>query len=121
MKSIQDSLQKIKLFVLSGVGEWGIPVLVLLVAFSAFGLGRLSVLTERTPISLAKAGVAPKAMAPGGLLEASKNGSEYFYPWCPGAADIQPLDQVWFKDRSAAERAGYVPAKSCKGLTANEQ
>ncbi len=117
MQSIQDSLQKIKLFVQVGAGDWGAPVLVLLVAFSAFGLGRLSALTERAPLTLQEAEVAPKALAPGGMFVASKSGGEYLYPWCNGAADIQPMDQVWFKDRSSAERAGYVAAKSCKGLS----
>lgn len=117
MQSIQDSLQKIKLFTEMKAGEWGMPLLVIIVAFSSFGLGRLSALTERAPLTLQEAGVAPKALAPGGMFVASKSGGVYMYPWCNGAADIQPIDQIWFKDRSSAERAGYVAAKSCKGLS----
>lgn len=101
------------------VGEWGLFAIVGLVAVAAFGLGRLSALEEVHPVvSVAQAPAAerPHPITPGGLLVASRTGEVYYYPWCGGASNIAPANQVWFKTAEAAERAGYRPAKNCKGL-----
>ena len=116
MKSIQDSWLKIKLLLEAGVGEWGIAALVVLIALSCFGLGRLSALLEKPAISIHQTASAAQALAPGGMYEASKSGTNYYFPWCSGAQGIQPTEQIWFKTEAAAQKAGYAPAKNCKGL-----
>jgi len=118
MQSIQETWQKIKLSLEIGLGEWGIALLVVLVAFACFGLGRLSVLSEaKSSISISAAAAGVPVIAAGGMYEASKSGTNYYFPWCTGAESIQPEDQVWFKSEAAAQKAGYSPAKNCKGLT----
>ena len=120
MESIQEAWQKIKVSLEVGLGEWGIALLVVLIAFACFGLGRLSALTEaKTPISISQAAAAVPAIATGGMYEASKSGTNYYFPWCGGAQGIQPADQVWFKTEAAAQKAGYTPAKNCKGLSSS--
>ncbi len=117
MESIQEGWQKIKLSLEVGVGEWGLAALVVLIAIACFGLGRLSTLSEHPAISIGQAASAAQALAIGGMYEASKTGNTYYFPWCTQAESIQPLDQVWFKTEAAAQKAGYSPAKNCKGLT----
>jgi hypothetical protein len=118
MESIQETWQKIKVSLEIGLGEWGIAMLIVAVAFACFGLGRLSALAEeKTSISISEAATVAPTMAAGGMYEASKSGADYYFPWCAGAEAIQPEDQVWFKTEAAAQKAGYTPAKNCKGLT----
>lgn len=105
-----------------GLGEWGMPVLFVLVALSAFGLGRLSALEDARPavsIGQAPAAAEPRAMALGGQFVASRTGTVYYYPWCSGAQQIAPQSQVWFTSEKAAQNAGFRPAKNCKGLAGN--
>ena len=117
MPTIQESCLRIKVLLEKGVGEWGLITLIILVALACFGLGRLSALTEaKTPIAIRQAASAAQALAPGGMYVASKSGSVYYFPWCGGAQSIQPSEQVWFKTEVAAKKAGYAPAKNCKGL-----
>ena len=118
-KNIQDFFAKCKDLLEEGVGEWGLFAIILLVALSAFGLGRLSALQSARPAvsvgeapSLAK----PRGMYRGGQYVASRSGTTYYYPWCGGAQNIAPERQVWFKTEAAAQKAGYRPAKNCKGL-----
>ncbi len=101
------------------LGEWGLILIVFLVAFSSFGLGRLSAFENARPaISIGQAPevAQPRGMNIGGLVVASRNGTVYQFPWCGGAANIKPENQVWFKDEKAAQAAGYVASKACKGL-----
>ena len=120
MQRIQDMWQKIKGVLDVGIGEWGIAALVFLVGLAAFGLGRLSALEEVRPVvSIERAETikAPRqGMYAGGLVVASRTGSAYYYPWCGGADKILSKNQVWFQSEEAATRAGYRPAKNCKGL-----
>ena len=119
MKTITEYWLKIKGVLDAGVGEWGLFVLVFLVAISSFGLGRLSALQDaRPPVALAEAGQLsePRALYIGGLTVASKAGSVYYFPWCSGADKITPDNQLWFASEEAAREAGYSPAKTCKGL-----
>lgn len=50
------------------------------------------------------------------IFVGSKNGKTYHYPWCPGAKQIKPENQVWFSSKIEAENFGYKPASNCKGL-----
>ena len=122
MGNIQDIGLKIKGLAADMVHEWGLVIIVFLVAIASFGLGRLSALEEaRPPISITQAPSAAnqQAMAPGGLLVAARSGSVYYYPWCTGASKILLQNQRWFQSEDAARKAGYAPAKNCKGLNSN--
>ena len=119
MQNIQEFLDKCKGHVYEGVGECGLIMVVFLVGIASFGLGRLSALeTARPPVSITQAPelASPRAMYLGGLLVAAKTGHSYYFPWCAGMDKISPENQVWFKDEVAAQKAGYTPAKNCKGL-----
>ena len=121
MGNIQDIGLKIKGLAADMVHEWGLIIVVFLVAVASFGLGRLSALEEaRPPVSITQAPMAAnqQAIAPGGLLVAARSGSVYYYPWCTGAAKILQQNQRWFQSEEAARKAGYAPAKNCKGLAA---
>src|SRR3989344_9050145 len=122
MQRIQDIGLKIKGLGAEMVHEWGLVLIVFLVAMASFGLGRLSALEDaRPPISVTQAPMAAnqQAMAPGGLLVAARSGSVYYYPWCAGASRILPQNQRWIQSEEAARKAGYAPAKNCKGLNSN--
>ena len=119
MQSIQDFWLKIKNATEEGVGEWGLYMVIILVGFASFGLGRLSALERaRPPVSITMAPelARPQGMYRGGLYVASRTGGVYYYPWCAGGQNIPPERQVWFATPEAAKAAGYQPAKNCKGL-----
>jgi hypothetical protein len=116
---IQEYSSKIKYLFESRAGEWGVPILLVLLSVASFGLGRLSVLeTSREAVSIGHAPIIaePRGMYPGGAYVASRTGSAYYFPWCAGAAKILPQNMRWFPDESSAKAAGYAPAKNCKGL-----
>lgn len=50
----------------------------------------------------------------GGRVVASKNGSKYHYPWCPGAGQINEENKVWYENESQAQNAGLTKAKNCQ-------
>src|SRR3989344_907619 len=121
MGRIQGLWQKIKNWSEDAIGEWGLIAIVLLLGLASFGLGRLSALEQAKPVVSIKESVIegePRAMHVGGLLVASRRGSAYHYPWCPGAATIAESNKIWYSIEDAALRAGYAPAKNCKGLEA---
>jgi hypothetical protein len=117
-------------------------LIILLVGFSSFGLGRLSVINEnREPIIVEENGAeilstdssdvsagkvtaqtasvaqsSPVALTPGGKVVASKNGTKYYFPWCGGVSKIAETNKVWFNSEAEAKAKGYTPAANCKGL-----
>ena len=112
-----------------------IALLVILVGFGSFGLGRLSVLdSQKTPIAVSIPKNAPqsgqnsneefKASAQvlrsvnnaEGILVGSKNSRVYHFPWCSGAKRISAENKIIFASKAEAEKAGYRPASTCKGL-----
>lgn len=116
---IQEKWLQVKFGTETALGEWGLILIVFLVALSSFGLGRLSATETAKPVvSVAEAPFEgePRGMAVGGLVVASRNGSVYHYPWCGGASQISATNKVWFASEEAATAAGYTPSKSCKGL-----
>lgn len=127
--SIGTSIRELWLKVKSGteilIGEWGVILIIFLAAFSSFGLGRLSATeSARPPVTVGEAPQesVPRGMAVGGLVVASRTGSVYHFPWCPGAGQIKAENQIWFASEEAAVDAGYAPSKNCKGLgTATSQ
>ena len=117
--NIPEIRREIKNTLEDAVGEWGLIAIVLLVGLASFGLGRLSALEEAKPVVSVRqvaAASAPRGMYAGGLFVASRKGSAYHYPWCSGAQTIVAGNKVWFESEASAKRAGYAPAKNCKGL-----
>lgn len=47
---------------------------------------------------------------------ASRNGTKYHLPSCPGAKQIKPENKITFSSPKEAEAAGYEPASNCPGL-----
>ena len=111
-------------------------ILIVLVAFASFGLGRLSV-SSQTPsagvafepataalaqspgsqtASAAKVSDTPQAAHASGSVVASKSGTKYHFPWCSGALRIKEENKIWFATTDEAKKAGYTPASNCKGL-----
>jgi hypothetical protein len=116
--TIQDYWLKIKLYLDRGIGEWGIALLVILLAAATFGLGRLSAFAEiKTPITIEQATTTPRTITPAGAFVASRASGWYYFPWCADAMQIKLQDAEWFRNSTDAEQAGYAPAKNCKGLT----
>lgn len=118
-------------------------ILIVLVGFASFGLGRLSrleqgrgpILITVPPASQTASALSPvKSQTPkvsssstvdtvvspilpaGGQVVASKNGGKYHFPWCSGAQRISEANKVWFDSVEEARKAGYAPASNCKGL-----
>ncbi len=108
-------------------------LIILLVAFGSFGLGRLSEIQKNKasnlPESVLLASPAKsqnfqnnnvlselKPLQEGGKVVASKNGSKYHFPWCSGASQIAEKNKIWFDSETEARKAGYLPASNCKGL-----
>ncbi len=136
IKLLQDRLNTRELYTV---------LLILVVGFGSFGLGRLSTIREgkppvlveqaNTPIlstpnspegntvvvtppskSTGLAAVHSATPASGGQLVASKGGTKYYFPWCGSAARISEANKIWFNSVEEARKAGYTPASNCKGL-----
>lgn len=97
--------------------------IVILATWSAFLLGKLSVLnghgvqldtSHRLPYIVDPQ--AKDAPHPQGTIVASRKGSKYHYVWCPGARTISEKNKRYFKDEVAARAAGLQPASNCPGL-----
>ena len=103
-------------------------LLIVLVGFGAFGLGRLSVTPPQskgvqvfTSPDTQVAGIGhtivpADSQQKEGEVVASKNGSKYHYPWCSGAQRIADENKIWFNTIEEARAVGYTPAANCKGL-----
>lgn len=135
---ITELAKKIKAFFEANKKDLFLAALVFLIGLASFGLGRLSVLwPEKEPIVIenqesgimnqenADATVTQQPRnssftipnsAPAGRYVASKNGSSYHLPDCPGAKQIKEENKVWFSAAEEAQRAGYKPAGNCPGL-----
>lgn len=100
-------------------------VLILFVAVSfsvaSFGIGYLAgsvaEMGEGSLIVESSSTIATAAdFAVGGQVVASKNGTQYYFPWCGAVHRIKKVNQIWFSQASSARRAGYTPAIHCKGV-----
>lgn len=117
--TIQEYIARCKGILDDGIGQFGLLLLVFLVGIGSFGLGRLSALEDaKLPVAIIQAPEAENitALPPGGYVVASRTGSVYYLPWCSGAQKMAAGNQVWFGSEAAAQKAGYSPSKSCKGL-----
>jgi hypothetical protein len=118
-KSIREHAAQIKGFFITIGSEWIVILIVILVGFGGFALGRLSTLERSVePIQVSQPAAASEANfeASGGSLVASRNGSKYHFPWCSGAQQIAERNKIWFENEEEARRSGYTPAGNCKGL-----
>lgn len=144
--SIKDLKEKIK-----GLSGFSLPqprtlpddlflgLIIVLVAFGSFGLGRLSKIeSAKTPIRIENAptvtpetftapAAGDKALssadqsasalgATTNQLVGSKNGTKYYYPWCSGVSRISEANLRHFASKADAEAQGYTPSSTCKGL-----
>ena len=134
---LTDLLSKIKSLLAENQRDLFLAALVFLMSVSSFGLGRLSAIwPEKEPIvieqvselsklsELGQSGAAglnllssPNApnQLDGGFV-ASKNGSSYHLPDCPGAKQIKEENKIWFRTAADARATGYKPAGNCPGL-----
>lgn len=111
--------------------ELYLVVVVVLVAVTSFGLGRLSkIREEKTPIMIENMALDATSTPPSVktdtnkttanksemIFVASKNGKKYYYAWCESAKIIKEQNRVWFSSKEEVEKAGYEPAVNCKGL-----
>jgi len=121
--------------------EVGIVLIIILVAFLGFGLGRLSMKKEtKTPVTIERFTLSDTKDAPlahpsnlsnpvnstnypnptsltsssGGEVVASKNGTKYHYPWCSGASKISVANKITFKSEGEAVAVGLTKASNCK-------
>lgn len=129
MENIPERPRRIKRGV---AGDLVVILIVILVGTAGFGLGRLSVqdvqegeikiinpsqaASAATPLETSSDEVVPGTIVPGGQFVASKSGTKYHFPWCPGAAQIAEKNKIWFANEEEARAAGYTPAANCKGL-----
>jgi hypothetical protein len=134
-RSIQEIHEKFKRLLKDDALFYGL--IMVLVALSSFGLGRWSegevpegkenmasiVMSEREILppepSLPTAEVdktEPIVEKKTGAYVASRKGTKYHLPTCPGASQIKPENKVYFDSKEEAEAAGYSPASNCKGL-----
>ena len=103
-----------------------VALMLVLVGTSAFGLGRLSMVTKQSPSIEYSSQLASPTVAigegvieettPSGTVVASKKGTKYHFPWCSGARTIAPENKITFSSTEEARKAGYTPAANCKGL-----
>lgn len=100
---------------LSLIEPYLLPIVVILVGLTAFGLGRLSVVGEGGPrvMSTTAAVVASKSSD---KYIASKTGTKYYLPSCSGASKIKEENKVWFATVAEAQASGYTAAANCPGL-----
>lgn len=133
---IAGGWERIKGWIYANRGDIFLFASIVLISLASFGLGRLSVIWQpKTPISVTRenteaallpgktAGAksessqsASRDLSPLDGVVASKNGSSYHLPSCPGAKKIKPENLVQFKTSKEAQQAGYKPAGNCPGL-----
>lgn len=131
--SIQELSLKFKAF-FSNI-EYLLALLIIVVSLISFYLGRVSVgegrgVTASVPMQAtvieAKTPIMQEIVSTTtpiaeekkteGVYVASKSGTKYHLPWCPGAKQIKEENKVWFATKTDAEKAGYTPASNCKGI-----
>ncbi len=132
--SIKDNLLKIKPF----IKPLSYGALLLAVALSSYGLGSLSAVSnakaqvvlgtwQETPVSEVKNSKISEIPAStvydrhvARRVVASKSGKAYHLLDCPGARQIAEVNKVFFESEADAQKAGYTPAKTCKGLAGTQ-
>ena len=101
-------------------------LIIILVAFGSFGLGRLSKIegsktpvqfenTPETTLEKVKPFLGENTTTDTQLV-ASKNGTKYYYSWCTGVSKISPANLIYLGSKEEAEARGYTASATCKGL-----
>ncbi len=83
-------------------------------ATNAPSTSQLAAAAEPKPSGRAPALLTP--LTKEGSVVASKSGTKYHLPDCPGAKQIKESNKISFASVSAARAAGYTPAANCPGL-----
>lgn len=118
---------KVKEFIGSNKKELFISASFILMAFIAFGLGRMSALEEQKypiwfeevgeeKITTAKSQIVNNETQIEKVLVGSKNSDIYYYTWCSGVKRIKQENKIYFSSKQEAEKLGYKPASNCEGL-----
>jgi len=143
MTSIQDLLKRIKGKEALHLGrlrvipdDLFVGLIIILVAFGSFGLGRLSKIegskvpvrfenvpemtaetfSQKEPRAITSNQSASVIGATENQLVGSKNGTKYYYSWCTGVQKISQANLIHFASKEEAEARGYTPSSTCKGL-----
>ncbi len=103
-----------------------VPVLIILSCLLSFGVGRYAQVQGKTePVTIEEISLPVGAYVvqkeeisqrEEGTVVASRNGTKYHLPGCPGAGQIKEENKIWFESSAAAVAAGYSPAANCPGL-----
>ncbi|MBI2056242.1 MAG: hypothetical protein HYT37_02585 [Candidatus Sungbacteria bacterium] len=127
-------MEKVKAWVINSQNDLFIAVIIFLVGIIGFGLGRLSIVWPQSePITIEEPEEAGNKKeeknttsegressaiinSTQGRYVASKSGSAYHFPWCPGAQKIKEANKIWFNSKEEAEAKGYKAAGNCEGL-----
>lgn len=130
--SIQELSQKFKGFLCHE--DTLLAGLIVLVSVTSFYIGRESIVPRGVQrgeesaklggtltgtaleYNTAVASSAPGAISEKGAYVASKSGTKYHLPWCPGAKQIKESNKIYFASKEDAEAKGYTPATNCKGI-----
>jgi len=136
--SIQEMFNKFKSLLADDLVFY--TILIVLVALTAFGLGRWSVSqhpqqvpiivknetlgASATPLSatstirseVKSSSTSSKVTKETALYVGSKNSTKYHLLTCPGAKQISEENKVYFSSKEDALKQGYSPASNCKGL-----
>jgi hypothetical protein len=112
-------------------------LIIILVAFSSFGLGRLSKIEENREnisiiyppnyeqmltanVSQSLNGDIKKGSGNNFNLDsnktilASKNGTKYYFTWCSGVSRIKEENKIWFATEQEAQMRGLAKSATCK-------
>lgn len=138
---IKEYTLKIKALFKEHEREIWLSIIVILVSFSSFELGRISVrevsgqntivkpiteaikngqsssLKPEAKVLQASAKVAlEEVVSPSdkNSIVASKNGTRYYFSYCSGVSRISEKNKIYFKNIEEAEKAGYTLASGCK-------
>lgn len=129
LKKLKRQLQSEQVF---------IALTLVLVGVGSFGLGRLSATPESNDfipneprvLIMAATSTSVQYVTPRHAttttsvadintvqpVVASRSGTKYHLPNCPGASQIKPENRLEFASPSAARAAGYTPAANCPGV-----
>ena len=125
--SIQDISKKLKAFI-SDDGYF-YTVLIIVISLLSFGLGRMSVQEpvhqQQSQIVLTEQSATVGSITPTSTptttktetiqnFVASKKGTKYHLPTCPGAKQMSEKNKIYFSSEEEAKAAGYTRAKNCK-------
>ena len=114
--TIAEAREKCKSFVARAPRDVFIIGILILASSFSFGLGYLAGVYagQGSTVSLNASPLVETTSAR--QVVASKSGTKYYLPECPGVERISEANKVWFASPAAAAAAGYAPATNCKGL-----